>query len=81
MLQSPISLQNMLTHHISQHWGPFKDLRQTFAVSRCAEQLRLRTQQRIVATAEDSTLRTEMGNLESQEEDTPKRVWVHKAAS
>jgi hypothetical protein len=42
-----------------------------FAVSRRAEQLRLRTQQRIIATAEDSVLRTEMANLESQEEDAP----------
>ena len=42
-----------------------------FAVSRRAEQLRLRFQQRIVATAEDSVLRTEMENLESQEEDAP----------
>jgi hypothetical protein len=37
-------------------------------------QLRLRAQQRIVAAAEDSVLRTEMGELESYEENTPKRV-------
>ncbi len=36
------------------------------------EQLSLRSQQRIVATVEDSVLRTEMAGLESQEEDAPK---------
>ena len=43
-------------------------------MSRRAEQLCLRTKQRIVGTVEDSVLRTEMENLESQEEDAPKRV-------
>ena len=52
-------------------WQPFKDLKQTFAVSRRAEQLRQRVQQRVVATVEDSVLRTEMENLESQDEDAP----------
>jgi hypothetical protein len=33
--------------------------------------LTLRSQQRIVATVEDSVLRTEMDGLESQEEDVP----------
>ena len=66
--------QNRLTQQIIQHWQPFKDLQQTFAVSRRAEQLRLRAQQRIVATAEDAVLRTEMGDLESREEDAPTRV-------
>jgi hypothetical protein len=47
------------------HWLPFQDLKQAFAVSRRAEQLRLRAQQRIIATVEDSVLRTEMANLES----------------
>jgi len=46
----------------------------TFAVSRRAEQFCLRTQQRIVSTVKDSVLRTEIGDLESQEEDAPKRV-------
>ena len=50
-------------------------------VLRRAEQLRLRTQQRIIATAEDSVLRTEMVNLESQEEDAPKRVLWFKPMS
>ena len=47
------------------------DLKEAFAVSRRAEQLCLHTQQRIVATVEDSILRAEMGALESQEEDAP----------
>ena len=45
-----------------------------FAGSRRAEQLRLRSQQSIVATVEDSVFRTEMAGLESQEEDAPKRI-------
>jgi hypothetical protein len=47
-------------------WSPFKDLEQTFAVSRRAEQLRWRVQELIVAMVEDSVLRTEMVSLESQ---------------
>jgi hypothetical protein len=39
-----------------------------------AEQLNLRSQQRIVATVEDSVLRTEMTDLESLEEDDPTRI-------
>jgi hypothetical protein len=74
-------------------WGPeeadtsdtpalAKDHKQTFAVSRRAEQLRLHTQQRVVATVKDSALRAEMGALESQEEDAPKRVlWYKLVAS
>jgi hypothetical protein len=52
-----------------------------FAGSRRAEQLSLRSQQRIVATIEDSVLRTEMAGLESQEEDAPKRVLWFKPMS
>jgi len=62
-------------------WQHFKDLKQTFAVSRRAEQLRLRVQQRVVATVEDSVLRTEMASLESQEEDAPRRVLWYKPMS
>ncbi len=40
-------------------------------LSRRVEQLGLRAQQRVVATVEDSVLRTEMDNLESEEEDAP----------
>jgi hypothetical protein len=66
-----IPLQHRVTMQILQHWQPFRDLKLTFAVSRRAEQLSLRTQQRIIATAEDSVLRTEMANIESKEEDAP----------
>jgi hypothetical protein len=45
-----------------------------FAVSRRVEQLCMRAQQRVVATVEDSVLRTEMASLESQKEDAPRRV-------
>ena len=76
-----IPLQHRVTMQILKHWQPFRDLKLTFAVSRCAEQLRLRTQQRIIATAEDSVLRTEKANLESQEEDAPKRVLWFKPMS
>ena len=69
-----LPLQKRVTLQILNHFQPFKDLKETFAVSRRAEQLCLRTKQRIVATVEDSVLRTEMENLESQEEDAPKRV-------
>ena len=52
-----------------------------FAGSRRAEQLSLRSQQRIVATVEDSVLRTEMAGLESQGEDAPKRILFFKPMS
>ena len=45
-----------------------------FAVSRRAEQCRLLTHHHIFVTTEDPVLRTEMTNLESQEEDVPKRA-------
>ncbi len=53
--------------------SPLK-FKQTFAVSRRAEQLCLRMKQRVVATVEESVLRTEMETFESQEKDAPKRV-------
>ena len=52
-----------------------------FVGSRRAEQLSLHSQQRIVATVEDSVLRTEMVGLESQEEDAPKRILFFKPMS
>ncbi len=42
--------------------------------SRRTEQLSLHSHQRIVATVEDSVLRTEMTGLEFQEDDAPKRT-------
>ena len=64
----------MVTQQILLHWQPFRDLKLKFVGSRRAEQLSLRSQQRIVATVEDSVLRTEMTDLDSQEEDDPKRI-------
>jgi hypothetical protein len=52
-----------------------------FASSRRAQQLNLHSQQRVVATVEDSVLRTEMTVLESQEEDVPKRILFFKPMS
>ena len=52
-----------------------------FPGSSRAEQLTLRSQQRIVATVEDSVLRTEMAGLESQEEDAPPCILFYKPMS
>ncbi len=52
-----------------------------FVGSHRAEQLSLCSQQHIVATVEDSVLRTEMAGLESQEEDAPKRILFFKPMS
>ena len=49
--------------------------------SRRAEQLSLRSQQRILATVEESVLRMEITGLESQEEDAPKRAVFFKPMS
>jgi hypothetical protein len=49
--------------------------------SRQTEQLSLRSQQHIVATFEESVLKTEMTGLESQEEDAPKRILFFKPMS
>ena len=73
-----IPSQKRITTQILKNWRPFQVLKQAFAVSRRAEQLRLRTQQRVVATAEDSVLRTKLRALESSEADTPKRVFWYK---
>ena len=47
------------------------DLKLKYVGSRQAEQLSYRSQQRVVATVEESVLKTEMTGLESQEEDAP----------
>ena len=60
-----IPSQLKVTQQILRHWQPFRDLKSRFADSRRAEQLSLRSQQLIVATVEDSVLRTEMTGLES----------------
>ena len=56
------------------YFKSFRVLKMTFVDSHRPEQLRLRIHQRIVTTVEDSVFRTEMGDLESQEENTPKSV-------
>jgi hypothetical protein len=76
-----ITLQHRVTQQLHSHWQPFQDLKLMFAGSRRAEQLSLRSQQRIVATVEDSVLRTEMAGFESQEEDAPKRILFFKPMS
>ncbi len=68
-----IPTQHRVTQQILSRWS-LKDLKQTFVVSRRVEQLCLLVQQRVVATVEDSALRTEMENLESDEEDDSRRV-------
>ena len=67
-----------VTHQILSHWESFRDLKSRFAGSRRAEQLSLRSQQRIVATVEDSVLWTEMVGLETLEEDDPKCILFYK---
>ncbi len=76
-----IPSQHRIFLQMLNHWQPFRDLKLMFAGSRRTEQLTLRSQQRIVATVEDSVLRTEMAGLESQEEDAPKRVLFFKPMS
>jgi hypothetical protein len=71
-----IPSQHRVTQQILNHWQPFQDLKLMFAGS-----LSLRSQQRIVATVEDSVLRTDMAGLESQEEDAPKRILFLKPMS
>ncbi len=74
-----IPSQHRVTMQILDHWQPFRDLKLVFAGSRRAEQLGMRSQQRVVATVEDSVLRTEIAGLESQEEDAPKRILFFQA--
>jgi hypothetical protein len=76
-----IPSQHRVTQQILSHWQPFQDLKLMFAGSRRAEQLSLRSQQRVVATVEESVLKTEMAGLESQEEDAPKRLLFFKPMS
>ena len=73
-----IPSQHRVTQQILNHWQPFRDLKFRFTCFRRAEQLNLRSQQCIVATVEDSVLRTEMTGLESLEEDDPKCILFFK---
>ena len=53
-----IPSQNKVTQQILLQWQPFRDLKHKFVGSRCYEQLSSHSQQRIVATVEESVLRT-----------------------
>jgi hypothetical protein len=75
---SVIPSQHRVTQQLLSHWQPFQDLKFMFPGSRRDEKLSLSSQQRIVATVEDSVLRTEMTGLESQEEDDPKSILFFK---
>ncbi len=70
-----------VTQQILLHWQSFRDLKLKFVGSRRQEQLSSRCQQRVVATVEESVFRMEMTDLESQEEDAPKRVLFYKPMS
>jgi hypothetical protein len=69
-----IPSQHRVTQQILSHWKPFQNLKLIFTGWRREEQLRLRSQQRVVATVEESVLKSEMAGLESHEEDAPKRL-------
>jgi hypothetical protein len=76
-----VPYKHRVSQQILSHWQPFLDLKLMYAGSRRAVQLSLRSQQHIVATVEDSVLRTEMAGLESQEEDAHKRILFFKPMS
>ncbi len=76
-----IPSQDRVTQQILTHWQSFQDLKLMVPVSHRTEQLSLNSQHRIVPTLEDSVLRTEMTDLESQEEDTPKCILFFKHMS
>ncbi len=76
-----IPSESKVTKQILLHWQPFRDLKLMFAGSHRAEQLNLRSQQRVVATVEESVLKMEMTGLESQEEDAPKCLLFFKPMS
>ncbi len=66
--------QFKVTKQILLHWQPFRDLKLKYVGSRQAERLSSHSHQRVVATVEESVLKTDMARLESQEEDAPKRI-------
>jgi hypothetical protein len=75
------SLHSLRSPNRSCFIGSPSGLKIKFVGSRRTEQLNLRSQQRIVATVEESVLRMEMVGLESQEEDATKRVLFFKPMS
>ena len=60
-----IPSQHRLTLQILSHWQHFRDLKLMFVASRRAEQLSLRSQQRIVVTVEDSLLLCDLLSFKS----------------
>jgi hypothetical protein len=76
-----IPSQFKVTKQILLHWQPFRDLKLKYVGSRQAEQLIWHSQQKVVATVEESVLKTEMTGLESQEEDDPHRILFFKPMS
>jgi hypothetical protein len=76
-----IPSQFKITKQILIHWQPFRDLKLKYVGSRQEEQLSSRSQQSVVTTVEESVLKTEMSDLESQEEDAPKLILFFKPMS
>jgi hypothetical protein len=76
-----IPSQHKVTQQVLSHWQFFLDLKLMFVASCRGEQLSLSSKQNIVSTVEDSVLRTEMADLESQEEDAPNRILFFKPMS
>jgi hypothetical protein len=77
IINNALPSQLKVTKQILLHWQSFWDLKLKFVGSHHHEQFRSRSYQCIVATVEESVLRTEMTGLESQEEDAqvyPRRV-------
>jgi hypothetical protein len=69
-----LSSPHRVTQQILSHWQSFLDLNLMFEDSCHVEQLSLNSQLCIVTTVEDSVLRTEMADLESQEEDLKNNI-------
>jgi hypothetical protein len=67
-----IPSQYRVTQQILNHWQSFQDLKLMLTGSLREEQLSLHSQDLTVGTVEDSALRTEMVDLESQEDDVPR---------
>jgi hypothetical protein len=76
-----IPSQFKVTQQIQGYWQPFRDLQLKFVGSRRLEQLRSLSQQLVVATVQESVLRTEMDDLDPQEEDDPKCILFYKPMS
>jgi hypothetical protein len=76
-----IPSQFKVTQQVLLKWQPFRDLKLKFVGSRRQEQLSSYCLQDVVATVEESVVRTEMTGLESQEEDAPKCVLFYKPMS